>query len=99
MVKIMKYMVDIDGTICSKLPEQHYSESIPYLDRINQLNQLYEQGHQIIYWTARGMSTGIDYYELTKEQLHKWGCKYTRFAMGKPSYDVWIDDKAKWIFD
>ena len=30
---------------------------------------------------------------LTKSQLKKWGLKYHKLIMGKPSYDFFIDDK------
>jgi hypothetical protein len=55
---------------------------------------LYDEGHTIIYWTARGATTGLDWSELTKTQLDFWGCKYHELRMGKPMYDVWVDDKA-----
>jgi len=35
-----------------------------------------------------------DYTELTKTQLLEWNCKYTELKMNKPSYDIFIDDKA-----
>lgn len=95
----MRYIVDIDETICTKKPNDHYSQSVPYLDRIQKINDLYDNGNEIWYWTARGMSSGLDYYDLTISQLKKWNCKYNKIMMGKPSYDVWIDDKANWIFD
>lgn len=95
----MRYIVDIDETICTKEKDQHYSQSIPYHDRIQKINDLYDQGHEIWYWTARGMATGVDHYELTLSQLYTWGCRYHQLKMGKPSYDVWVDDKASWIFD
>lgn len=94
----MKYIVDIDGTICSQEKNQDgsidYNKSQPYYDRIKRINALYDQGHEIHYWTARGSASGIDRYDLTLEQLKKWGVKYHRFYIGKPVYDVWIDDKA-----
>lgn len=89
----MIYIVDIDNTICHS-PTNDYTKSTPYEWRIDKVNALYDSGHTIIYWTARGGRTGIDWTELTKKQLEEWGCKYTTLHMGKPSYDVWIDDKA-----
>ena len=32
-------------------------------------------------------------YKLTKKQLKNWNLKYHKLIMGKPSYDVFIDDK------
>lgn len=89
----MIYYVDIDGTICNNT-NGLYFDAVPFLDRIAYLNQLFDNGDQIHYWTARGSSSGIDWTELTAEQLAEWGCKYTSMSLGKPSYDIWIDDKA-----
>jgi len=93
----MIYIVDIDNTICSN-KNSDYHNSIPYMDRIAKINHLYDSGHTIIYWTARGGSTGINWSEVTASQLKEWGCKYHELKMNKPSYDVWVDDKADWIF-
>ena len=89
----MKFMVDIDSTICVTT-DKDYHNSIPIVSRIKKLNELYEEGHEIHYWTARGSSSGKDWTELTQRQLSQWMCKYTSFRVGKPDYDVWIDDKA-----
>ena len=90
----MKYMVDIDGTICTKTENGNYGLAKPYEERIRFFNSLYDDGNEINYWTARGSSSGIDWTLLTLKQLDEWGVKFTRFSVGKPSYDVWIDDKA-----
>ena len=94
----MKYIIDIDGTICSPQRSGEYHLAQPYQERIAQINQLYQDGHHVIYWTARGMSSGLDHTVLTHKQLEEWGCLYNELHMNKPSYDVWVDDKAKWIF-
>jgi hypothetical protein len=88
----MKYIVDVDGTICTVT--RPYTNVQPLYNRIQQLNRLYDQGHELHYWTARGSSTGQDHSELTRAQLHEWGVKFHSFSVGKPSYDIWIDDKA-----
>ena len=89
----MIYMVDIDGTICRSV-RADYTTAVPLLNRIEKINSLFDQGHEVHYWTARGGRTGKDWSDLTKQQLADWGCKYTSLKMGKPSYDVWIDDLA-----
>ena len=95
------YVVDIDGTICSKT-DGEYDDARPFADRIAVLNGLYDQGHCIIYSTARGMGRfdndqdlAIEmFYEFTKDQLGKWGAKHHALFLGKPAGDVYIDDKA-----
>ena len=32
-------------------------------------------------------------YNFTKAQLNKWGLKYNKLIFGKPSYDIFVDDK------
>ena len=91
------YIVDIDDTICrtpniNNRPQYDKSEPIQY--RIDMINELYDAGNTIIYWTARGSSSGIDHTELTRKQLISWGVKCHDIRLGKPSYDIWIDDKA-----
>ncbi len=93
------YIIDIDGTICTqtffKNGRLDYFKAKPFYERIKKINKLYEEGNDIHYWTARGVVSGIDHLELTKQQLKDWGCKYTSLRVGdKPHYDVWIDDKA-----
>jgi len=89
----MIFIVDIDNTICSST-ESDYNNSVPYQTRIDRINEIYNKGHEVIYWTARGMSSNTDWAELTKSQLDIWGCKYTKLMMNKPKYDIWIDDKS-----
>lgn len=97
----MRYVVDIDGTICTNRYGNWYWLSQPYLDRIEHMNRLFDAGHEVIYFTARGMSTfktveaAIEkLYEFTQEQLEEWGVKYTELIFGKPSGDVYVDDKG-----
>lgn len=85
--------IDIDDTICTSPDKFDYSQSIPIVENINKANALYDQGHTIIYWTARGTLTGKDWSETTKQQFEKWKVKYHNLLFGKPYYDVFIDDK------
>ena len=90
----MIYMVDIDGTICEWMKDGDYSKAVPWYSRIEKINKLYDEGHTIHYWTARGMTSHTNWEEVTKKQLFDWGCKYHTVNFKKPAYDVWIDDKA-----
>jgi len=89
----MRYIVDIDGTICTST-EGKYEEASPFPSNIEKINNLYDEGNEIIYWTARGSVTGIDWTELTTKQLKEWGVKYAELRMWKPHYDLFICDKA-----
>ena len=90
----MIYYVDIDETICTRPEGSDYNACVPMEERIKVINGLFDQGHTVVYWTARGGNSGIDWTELTERQLNMWGCKHNRIEMRKPSYDVFIDDKA-----
>ena len=89
----MNIYVDVDNTI-TKTTGTDYHNAIPLYDKIAIINKLYNDGHMVTYWTARGSVSGIDYYELTKKQLDSWGVKYHNFMVGKPPYDIFIDDKT-----
>ena len=94
----MKVYVDIDETICYYKGERNYPEALPIPQNIAKINKLYEDGNEITYYTARGTVTGIDWLEITKSQLNKWGCKYHKLNVGnKPDYDLLICDKTKRI--
>jgi len=91
----MKIYVDIDETICYYKGERNYGNALPIYERIKSVNKLYEDGHTITYWSARGSTTGIDWRDITKKQLSEWGCKYHCLSVGeKPAYDLLICDKA-----
>ena len=89
----MIYCFDIDGTLCNNT-DGEYERAEPYPEIIAQVNGLYDVGHQIILYTARGSTTGIDWRELTEAQLRSWGVKYHELFLGKPHADVYVDDKA-----
>lgn len=90
----MIYIVDIDGTIANT-ENSDYKNSKPMLCRIKKINELYDQGHTIIYMTARGAVSKTDWKDFTAKQLDDWGCKYHELDIGnKRHYHQWIDDKA-----
>jgi CMP-N,N'-diacetyllegionaminic acid synthase len=90
----MKYVVDIDGTICKKNEDGDYTFCEPFRDRIAFFNGLVAQGHEVVYYTARGSVSGRDWQRETTEQFHEWGVQHNGLLFGKMPYDVWIDDKA-----
>ena len=91
--------VDIDGTICDTTNidcKLDYRKSNPTQSHIDKINKLYDEGNTIIYWTARGSNSGINWYGFTIGQLNNWGCKYHKLICGKEkgAFDMVIDDKA-----
>ena len=89
----MKYCFDIDGTICTNTFGE-YEEAQPFLDRIQRINQLIAGGHIVVFLTARGSETGINWSDLTHRQLSSWGIENPRIFFGKPSADFYIDDRG-----
>ena len=97
----MTYVFDIDGTICYN-SEGNYETPLPYVKRIEKINKLYDEGHKIIFLTARGMGRSDNsiayayaaFEEITKKQLKEWGVKYHELFLGKPSGDFYVDDKG-----
>tara|TARA_R100000808_G_C2088463_1_gene109738 strand:+ start:437 stop:778 length:342 start_codon:yes stop_codon:yes gene_type:complete len=85
--------IDIDETIAHTPKSRNYSESKPWKENIKKANRLYDAGHKIVYWTARGSGSGIDWTDITRKQLDSWGVKYHDLKLGKPIYDLFIDDK------
>jgi len=89
----MLICVDLDNTLF-KTEGMEYEKSVPIDEMVNFINELYSRGNQIFIFTGRGSGSGIDYEELTKNQLRKAGVKYHKLITGKPPYDVFIDDRA-----
>tara|TARA_B100001564_G_C20634209_1_gene668842 strand:+ start:882 stop:1214 length:333 start_codon:yes stop_codon:yes gene_type:complete len=93
------YVFDLDNTLCKTIKNSsgfwQYEQSIPFQERIELVNKLYNEGNYIIIDTARGSGSGKDFYELTKNQLSKWGLSYHELRSGvKFASDYYIDDKA-----
>jgi hypothetical protein len=90
----MKIFIDIDNTILNTIGNL-YSESTPNKENIAKANKLYDEGHTITYWTARGCKSGksAEYFRLTYDQLICYNVKFHELRMGKPHFDLFIDDK------
>ena len=87
------YCFDIDGTLCEQ-EESDYSLARPFLSRIARVNSLFDEGHRILLFTARGSKSGLDWREVTEQQVNSWGLRHHELILGKPHADFYIDDKA-----
>ena len=98
----MIYCFDLDGTICTQTGPGKYHLAEPIAEVVKLVNKLYDQGHEIKIYTARGMGTyqGAihaiyeNMFELTKNQLKTWNVKHHSLFLGKPNADYYIDDRA-----
>ena len=83
--------IDIDGTICSEERTFERSLAKPLLGAKEAVNKMYEDGHTIVFWTARGW----EQYKITEHWLKENGFKYHQILMGKPQSTIFIDDRAR----
>lgn len=90
---IKNYLIDIDGTITEDIPNEQPERMItcePFPDALAQVNQWYDEGHQICFFTSRTE----DQKEITKVWLDRHGFKYHSILCGKPrggNYH-WVDN-------
>ncbi len=90
---ILIYCFDLDGTLCS-LTGGAYASAEPIEARVNHVNKLFDEGHTIKIFTARGATSKKPWLSLTRTQLDNWGIRHHELIMGKPDADIFIDDKA-----
>ena len=101
-MKLKTICFDIDNVICITDNKRNYSKSIPIKKNIEIINKSYDNGFKIILYTARFMArckgnvaeVKRRIKPLTLKQLKKWGVKYHKLYFGKPSFDLFIDDKS-----
>lgn len=93
----MTYCFDLDETLCYSPLDQprDYSLAQPYKKAIARVNKLFEEGHSITIFTARGATSGTNWHGVTTRQLSLWGVKHHKLIdKGKPHYDLFVDDRA-----
>ena len=102
MKKIKIICFDIDNVICKTNSNHDYKKSKPKKKVIKFINELFSLGYIIKIYTARYMGRNNEdylnvkkkYFETTKQQLNGWGLNYHKLYMGKPNFDLFVDDKA-----
>ena len=80
----------------------YYKSSKPNTAAIKTINDLYLKGYYIKLFTSRFMGRNrdnakkakIEGFNFTKKQLEKWNVNYHKLIMGKPSYDLLVDDRC-----
>ena len=102
---IKNYLIDIDGTITEDIPNEEPERMVtcePWLDARKIINEWYDKGHIITFFTSRTEETR----DITLTWLDKHEFKYHGLLMNKPrggNYH-WIDNhivkatrfKTKW---
>ncbi len=104
---------DLDDVLCSRdylhenLGVEKYKYCQPMKENILIMNQCYNSGYYVKIYTARGMTqfngdsnlAKEKLYQITYEQLERWGAQFHELIFGKTAYDLLIDDKALNIKD
>ena len=92
--KQMTFLFDLDDTLI-RTKNRDYMNSVPIKERIDHVNKLYDEGHFIKLESARGVVSGIDWYDRTFDQLVGFGLKFHTLRTGvKQHYDVQVCDKS-----
>ena len=90
---VKNYLIDIDGTICDDIPNEEPERMATanlYPDALETLNNWYEEGHYITFFTSRLEK----HREITEKWLKQNGFKYHGLLMDKPrggNYH-WVDN-------
>ena len=98
-----KYILcfDLDNVICNT-KGLNYKQSTPKKEVIKLINKLYNDGNIIKIFTARYMGRNNENsqiakkkgYNFTLNQLNQWKLKFHKLIFGKPTYDLFVDDKS-----
>ena len=90
---VKNYLIDIDGTVCDDIPNEEPERMATanlYPDALETLNNWYDQGHYITFFTSRVEA----HRQVTEVWLKENGFKYHGLLMGKPrggNYH-WVDN-------
>lgn len=92
---------DVDGVI-AKNNNGSYADAEPFFYAIEQVNLAYDKGYYVKLCTARygdrckGNISQIYQrgYREIQDWMTKYGVKYDELIMGKPSGDIYVDDKG-----
>lgn len=101
----MRYCFDIDGVIFEI--NKNYEKHIPIPETVNLIKKLKAENAEIILYTARKMETykgniGLvnkDIVAKTLAALSEFNIEYDEIYFGKPSADIYIDDKSINFYD
>ena len=87
----MKIAFDIDNTVLTQgSPDANYVDADLMPEMVSIVNALYDDGHEIYFFTARHFK----HFVYTDTFLKNCGFKYHGLVMNKISCDLYVDDKA-----
>lgn len=82
--------VDIDGVLAEEGPAWDRPLAPPLRDTIALVNRAFAAGHWVCLFTARGWQER----RATEDWLARHGVRYSALVMGKPIFDLLLDDRA-----
>ena len=86
----MMFEFDIDNTLVTQGTPGEYQTCTPIDGAVERVNKLHDLGHVIVLHTARHWM----HFDITYNQMKKFGFKFHSLLMGKVNADVIIDDRA-----
>ena len=86
----MRLVIDIDGVIAKTRKDFDFENSEVMENATESVNKFFNEGHFIIFHTARPR---CDYTKTVMWLIEK-GFKFHQLVMDKPLGDVYIDDRA-----
>lgn len=98
-----RIMIDVGGVIFHEMDKDSNNWDTVYPFGIEAVNKIYDSGkNEVILWTSRytdehHINPYNDYakgYIETLQTLNRAGVKFHELWMGKPKYELWIDNKA-----
>lgn len=101
--KKLRICFDLDNTLVTNPTKSgDYSTVKPIHKNIELLNNMKNEGHEIIIYTARRMKSYNgnigkvikDIAYITIETLNKFNIQYDELIFGKPIADIYVDDKS-----
>lgn len=101
----MRFCFDIDGVVFHI--SENYKEHKPIWETINYMIHLKKMNHTIILYTARKMNTyngnigkiNKEIVSITLYNLNRFCIPFDEIYFGKPSADIYIDDKGLNFYD
>ncbi len=78
------FLIDMDGTICENVRNEEgilaMDRARPFIESINSVNKLHNEGHFICIFTART----DEHKDVTEKWLKRYGVKYHQVLYNKP---------------
>jgi len=87
----MRIAVDLDGVLRTETRRYDKILGKPVQEEIDAVNRLYDENNTIFIFTA----CSWEEYHVTKAWLKMYKVKYHELIMGKPNYDIIIDDRSR----